>query len=146
STLHAATGSGDAYHLGQAIPAGGRLVLIVQTGKPGSGPLGWPVLPSAPAARFPATVVAIRLDRPPPLHVSDTLYVYLPAAFLRPGETKRFYVADDGSSYTDASLDATTLARAAEGQVYPPRLLSASNVPALRFAALSREPGRQHAG
>lgn len=146
STLHAATGSGDAYHLGQAIPAGGRLVLTVQTGKPGSGPLGWPVLPSAPAARFPATVVAIRLDRPPPLHVSDTLYVYLPAAFLRPGETKRFYVADDGSSYTDASLDATTLARAAEGQVYPPRLLSASNVPALRFAALSREPGRQHAG
>jgi hypothetical protein len=148
STLHAALGDGDAYHPGEATPGPGQLVIIVQTGRPGTpvsppAGLGWPDLPPAPPARFPGAVLTVRAASSGPPHAAEALYIYLPATLVRPADTLIYYVADDGSTYTAAALDATTLAQGAAGQVFPARPLTQSTEPAASFAVLSRAPGRQ---
>src|SRR5207253_1684654 len=90
---------------------------------------------------FPGAVLAVRAARSGPVHESDGLYVYLPEAFLMPGDTVTYYVADDGSTYTVPDFDTMALARAAEGQIYPPRIVGPSTAPADGFRTLNRKPG-----
>jgi hypothetical protein len=141
STLHAALDSNQAFQPGAGASGPGRLVLTVQTGGSGRGWLGPSPLPTSPAARFPGAVIAIRAARTGPVHAADGLYVYLPAAFVRPADKLTYYVADDGSTYKAADLNAMSLARASAGQVYPPRVLSPSTTPADTFTTLTRTQG-----
>jgi len=148
STLHAAFGGSNTFHLGEATPGPGQVVITVQTGRPGapaSPPpgLGWPDLPPAPPARFPGAVLAVRAASSGPPHASDALYIYLPTMLVRPADTLIYYVAADGSTYTAAVFDATTLARSADGQIFPARPLTQSTEPAASFTVLSRSSGRQ---
>jgi hypothetical protein len=138
STLHASLGNSIAFEQGAAAPGPGQLVLTVQTGRPEIGWSGPPALPASPAARFPGAIIAVRAARIGPVHAADGLYVYLPAAFVTPADRVTYYVADDGSTYATAELNVITLARASEGQVYPPRLSSPSTAPADAFTALNR--------
>ncbi len=136
STRHAALQDSASFQPGVATTAAGRLAITVQIGRAG---LGWLGLPLSDTARFPGAVVAVRAARTVPLRNADGLYVYLPAAFLGPGDKLTSFVADDGSTYTDAGLTALSLARAAEGQVYPPRNPgSGSTEPAGGFTKLDR--------
>src|SRR4030095_640080 len=109
-------------------------------GAPASPPpgLGWPDPPPAPPAPFPGAWLAVRAAHGGPPHVADALYIYLPATLVRPADTLSYYVADDGSTYTPAALDVTTLGRGAAGQVFPARPLTQSNEPAASFTVLSR--------
>src|SRR5262245_13560991 len=141
STLHAALGRSQPFLPGSPASRAGRLTLTVQTGGPGRGWLGQPSLQTAPAARFPGAVVAVRATGIGPVHTADGLYVYLPAAFVRPADKLTYYVADDGSTYNTADLNVRSLARPSEGQVYPCRALSASVTPADAFIQLNRMPG-----
>ena len=138
STLHAALGDSDAFHPGAAAVGSGQLILTVQTGRVG---LGWPNLPPSPPAYFPGAVLAIRASRLDAPHAADTLYLYLPPAHIKPDDLPTYYVADEGSTYTSATFDSTTLARPSEGQIYPARLLTASTEPASSFTVLNRKPG-----
>jgi hypothetical protein len=141
STLHATLGDTDAYHPGSPAPGTGQLVVTVQTGRAG---LGWPGLPSSPAGRFPGSVLAIRAQRAGAFHASDALYVYLPPAYIRPTDpppSHYIYVADDGSTYTAASLDPSTLAQDSAGPIYPAQVFTASTMPASEFTVLNRKPG-----
>jgi hypothetical protein len=143
STLHAALGNSMAFEPGTAAPGPGQLVLSVQTGRPGLGWSGPPALPASPAARFPGAVIAIRAARTGPVRAADGLYVYLPAALVTPADRPTYYVyvADDGSTYKAPDLNVISLARASEGQVYPPRVSSPSTTPADAFTQLNRGPG-----
>ncbi len=139
STLHAVLADSDTFHPGSATaPGAGQLVITVQTGQ---ASLGWPHLPSSPPAYFPGAVLAVRASRTGALHANDALYLYLPAAYINPNDMRTYYVADDGSTYTTATLDPPTLARASEGQIYPPRVLTTSAEPASGFTVLNRGPG-----
>ena len=141
STLYDSLGADGAFESGGAATGTGRLVIAVQTGNSALGSWGPPSLPSSPAARFPGATVAIRAARTGPLQMSDGLYIYLPPVFLTPADQISYFVADDGSTYFTADLETTSLARAAEGQVYPPRASTPSPQPALAFTALNRGPG-----
>jgi hypothetical protein len=104
----------------------GRLVLRLETA------------PGAPAGRFPATVIAVRDDQvvaraaldpatrlPDPSGVyQDALLVYLPEAFLQPGQGLELHVATDGSTYRAPQLTPQSLAMASQGQTWPPADLS----------------------
>ena len=138
STLHAALGDADAFHPGAAATGPGRLVVTIQTGR---AALGFPGLPASPAARFPGAVVAIRRASPGPLRTLDGLYVYLPASLVTPSTGRTYFVAGDGSTHDAADLQASSLARASGGQVYPPRLVGSSAGPADTFTRLTRRAG-----
>jgi hypothetical protein len=127
----------------------GQLVVTVRTGRPG---LGWPgpPLPTSPAARFPGATLAVRAARTGAVHSADGLYVYLPPAFVTPGNTPAYYAADDGSTYlgdgaiTFTGLDLSSLppARSSEGQTYPSRITRPSTHPAAAAVTrLNRMPG-----
>ena len=73
--------------------------------------------------------------------MADVLYIFLPPAFLLPGQNRTYFVADDGSSYTAADLNPLSLARASEGQVYPAVTPAPSGVPAVDFELINRKPG-----
>jgi hypothetical protein len=134
STFHAALGDGDAFHPqpATAVKGTGRLAVAVEPGHPGPDR---PKLFPSRAARFPGAIIAVRAQRTGALHAADGLYVYLPPAHVAPGKPAQYLVADDGSTY-DFSIRA--LARASDGQVYPPRALSPSTAPAYEFTALNR--------
>ena len=140
STLFAASGIDPAFQAGFAGSGSGQLAITVQTARNG---IGWPgpSLPASPAARFPGAVLTVRAARTGAVHTEDGLYVYLPAGLVSPGDGVTYFVADDGSTYTSADLQDSTLARSAEGQVYPPRASSPSTAPALTFRNLNRRPG-----
>jgi hypothetical protein len=73
--------------------------------------------------------------------MNDAIYIYLPAGPVFPGDVVTYFVADDGSTYTSADLQAPSLTRSAEGQVYPPRASDPSTLPALTFRSLNRRSG-----
>ncbi len=138
STLFAAGGKAS-FTPAAAASGSGQLAITVQTGRAGAGgPTG---LVASPAARFPGAVIAIRAAHTGALHISDALYIYLPPSLVVPGGGIQYFVADDGSTYTDPSLALSKLARASEGQVYPARIAGASIGPADSFAVLNRKPG-----
>jgi hypothetical protein len=139
STLHAGLGDADTFHRGTtAVTAAGRLVVTVDTAR---AALGFTGLPASQAARFPGAIIAVRLASTTPLKDSDALYVYLPPSFVTPTAGRTHFVATDGSTYTSVDLSAASLARASEGQVHPPRALSASTAPAADFTRLNRRAG-----
>jgi hypothetical protein len=155
STLLAATGGGAAYGAHDTATGPGRLVLRVVTGRPIVASSNPPVIVPASSAggRFPGAVVAAQaiLDGRP--RSADALYVYLPPSFLRPADapvdvpfqaTGRgvFHVAVDGTTYSQIDMKAETLARPSDGQIYPPRLTTASTVPANGFVRIARRSGR----
>ena len=141
STLYASTHTDGAFAPGSSAATTGRLVITVQPGDASLGSWGPPSLPTSPAALFPGAVIAVRADRVGPLHTADALYIYLPSAFLTPSDRAVFHIADDGSTFSTPDLVGTALARASEGQVYPPRSGAPSLAPALAFTALNRGPG-----
>jgi hypothetical protein len=138
STLRAARGEANAFRLGSPTPGAGHLALDVHTGRAG---LGWPGLPSSPTARFPGAALAIRGDPAGAWHLSDAVYAYLPAALVRPSDTLRYHVAEDGATFGASDFNFTSLARASDGQVFPSRSLSASVDPAAEFVILNRAAG-----
>jgi hypothetical protein len=138
STLHAALGSQNAFRRGAAATGPGRLVVTIETGR---AALGFPGLPASPAARFPGAVLAIRNVPAGPVRALDGLYVYLPPSFVTPSTARTYFVAADGGTYDTANLQASSLARASEGQVYPPRVVSPSVRPADTFTRLNRRAG-----
>jgi len=140
STLFAVAGSSPAFRSGATASGAGQLVVTVQTGRNG---IGWPdpALPASPASRFPGAVLSVRAARTGPLHSADGLYVYLPPDFLRPGDVRSYFVADDGSTFTSQAFTPAALARASEGQIYPGRASHPSTEPAVTFSQLNRMPG-----
>jgi hypothetical protein len=118
----------------------GELLIIVETGGPGTAWPG-PPLPASPAARFPGAILSIRAARTGALHGTDGLYVYLPATFLVPRKSESYYVADDGSTFTTLDFGSTSLARSSEGQIYPSRIVNPSTAPAKSFTVLNRRQG-----
>jgi hypothetical protein len=140
SSLFAASGIEPAFQAGATGSGSGQLAITVQTGRNG---IGWPgpPLPSSPAARFPGARLAIRRTRTGAVHGADALYVYLPPSPVSPGDVLTFFVAEDGSTYTSDDLQTSSLARSAEGQVFPPRATDPSTDPALTFRNLNRRPG-----
>jgi hypothetical protein len=140
SSLFAASGIEPAFQAGATGSGSGQLAITVQTGRNG---IGWsgPALPSSPAARFPGAMLAIRATRTGAVRGADALYIYLPSGLVSPGDVLTYFVADDGSTYTSADLQTSSLARFAEGQVFPPRADDQSTDPALTFRNLSRRPG-----
>ena len=135
STLLASLGNTNAYQSSETTNGSGKLVITVQIGRAG---LDFPGLPSSPAARFPGAVLAVRASLSGTPRQADGLYVYLPPTYLASSDTLTYYVADDGSTYTAADLNAMALARASEGQIYPARTLTQSTQPADEFTALNR--------
>jgi hypothetical protein len=115
----------------------GQLLITIQTGGRGTGWPG-PNLPASPSARFPGAVLAIRAARTGALHVADGLYVYLPPAFVVPGNLLNYYVADDGSTFTGPDFSSTSLARSSEGQIYPAQTSNPTTAAADAFTALNR--------
>ncbi|HVN06242.1 MAG TPA: hypothetical protein VMT86_17590 [Bryobacteraceae bacterium] len=117
-TLHtalAARGAAGAFQTQAAGAGSGKLVIeIAAESMPG---------------RFPGAVVAVRAKRIGALRLVDALYIYLPPLFVQPGSPATFLVADDGSTYLPSGFHASSLARAAEGQVYPAAALTASPAP-----------------
>jgi hypothetical protein len=138
STLHAALNDGDEFHAGVATPGSGHLVVQVQTGR---ASLGWPGMRTSPAGRFPGAVIAVRAARTGAVHQDDGLYVYLPSAYLTPGDVLTLHVSDDGSTYRKNDFSLTSLERDSEGQVFPPRALTSSTRPASDFTILNRKRG-----
>ena len=137
-TLEARLGLDSAAILPGSLTAlAGRLVLRIETG-PASAALK---RPAAGAGRFPACVIAIRDDVTVPRAAlddanrpslvsgyQDALYVYLPEAYLRPGNPLELQVADDGSTYYLGRMDREHLARSSEGQVWPAADMSRQSV------------------
>jgi hypothetical protein len=121
----------------------GQLLITVQTG--GSGTV-WPGprLPASTAARFPGAILAIRAARNGALHLADGLYIYLPPAFVVPGNPLSYYVADDGSTFTAPDFSSTSLARSSEGQIYPGRVTNPITAPADAFRVLNRTSDGLH--
>ena len=102
---------------GAAAAGPGRLMVRVN---PGNG---------SPSTFFPGAVIAIRARSGALLRSADAIYVYLP-----PARTPvSFDVSQDGSTFLNG-----VLARAAEGQVYPPRPLTQSTRPAVSFVSLHK--------
>jgi len=137
--------SGPAFQAFGLVSSAGQLIVTVETGHsvPAASPSSGFNIPASAAARFPGAVVAIQAQPflagiPSPISSTDGLYVYLPPAFVSSGNVLSYYVANDGSTYTSSSMLSTSLARASEGQVYPPRSLSPSSLPAQAFTALNR--------
>jgi len=141
STLHAALDDGRAFQPGGAASGPGRLALTVQAGRPGLAWSGVPALTVSPAARFPGAKLTVRAASTGPVHLSDGLYIYLPAAFLTPADVKTYYVADDGATYAAPDLNSPSLARTSEGQLYPSRVSRSSTGPADAFTLLNRGLG-----
>ncbi len=125
-TLHTRTG---AYAPGAPTTAVGKLALTVSLASGGT------------RARFPGAVVAVRAAQTGALREADGLYVYLPARALDAGTPVTFHVADDGSTYTSASLGPTDLARASDGPLYPPRATLPSVTPVTGAPPLRRTAG-----
>jgi hypothetical protein len=101
---------------------------------PGTGQLALHVAAdsASPSVWFPGAVVVVRAANTGLLRSTDSLYVYLP-----PAKTPAsFDVSQDGSTFVNGKL-----ARASEGQVYPPRLLSQSTRPADGFLQLHQKAG-----
>jgi hypothetical protein len=138
STLHAFVGDGDEFHAGAATPGSGHLVIEIETGHAG---LGFSGMRPSPAGRFPGATIAVRAARTGALRLDDARYVYLPSKYLTPGDVLVLHVADDGSTYTSDDFSLTSLARDAEGQVFPPRQLTTVTRPASNFTILNRKPG-----
>jgi hypothetical protein len=122
---------------GRLLPEG-HLELIVETGRRHTH---WPLLGHSSAGRFPGAVVSIRLEDTGPRRAADVLYVYLPPAYVSPSKPVELYVAADGSTYFSSRFDASTLARASEGQLYPARDPAVSSVPVTPYAGLSATHG-----
>jgi hypothetical protein len=137
STLLAARGGAGAFHAGATANGAGRLVLALQTGRTA---LGLNV-PAAPAARFPGAAVAVRALRTGAPRTADACYVYLPPAFVRPGDRLIHYAADDGSTYGAADLGRASLLRAGEGQVHPAFPPTQSTTATDAFKVISRTGG-----
>jgi hypothetical protein len=137
SSLLAARGDPQAFRLGATATDAGRLVMTVAAGRPG---LGWSI-PASPPARFPGAIVAVRASRATAPRFNDALYVYLPPTFVSPIGTLTYQVADDGSTYTDPQFTSTSLARASDGQIYPPVVPLASAEPTTAIQLVSRMPG-----
>jgi hypothetical protein len=121
----------------------GQLLITIQTGGSGTGWPG-PRLPASAAARFPGAIVAIRAARTGALHIADGLYVYLPPAFVVPGNPLSYRVADDGSTFTTPDFSSTSLARSSEGQIYPVRISNPTTAAADAFTLLNRRSGGLH--
>ncbi|HKR65690.1 MAG TPA: hypothetical protein VJZ00_18305 [Thermoanaerobaculia bacterium] len=138
STLYAAARRVEAYQPGAVAAGAGALAITVEAGPGTSWPAAVPLAPSQ-ESRFPGAVVAIAAQPDGALRDTDALYVYLPSRVLRPGEKQTYFVAADGSTYTDAALGATALARGSEGNVQPSRTTTASVVPAAGFMQLDRK-------
>ena len=102
----------------------------------------WPPPRFAPPRpqRFPSAVIPVRAEQVGPMRTADGLYVYLPDTVLTPGSALTYWVADDGSTYGDMSLDIRTLARGSEGQTYPPVNAEPSASPVETFTRLNRGP------
>lgn len=101
---------------------------------PGTGQLQLQVTAAAGSTStwFPGAVVSIRAKSGTLLRATDGIYAYLP-----PSKTPAtFDISEDGSSFL-----ASKLARAAEGQIYPPRLLTTSTRPAEAFLSLHKKAG-----
>jgi hypothetical protein len=140
STLLALLGRSNAFVAGPSASGAGTLVITVEPGRSG---LGF-AIPNSPAGRFPGAVVAVRRANSGPARLADVLYAYLPPSFLASGQTRTYFVADDGSTYTAPDLNALSLARASEGQVYPAVSQTPSSVPAVDFELINRKPGALH--
>jgi hypothetical protein len=101
---------------------------------PGTGQLALHVTPdsASPSVWFPGAIVVVRAANTGLLRSTDALYIYLP-----PTKTPAsFDVSQDGSTFVNG-----VLARASEGQVYPPRVLSQSTRPADAFVQLHQKAG-----
>jgi hypothetical protein len=132
STLLTANGDPGAYRPGAPTLGPGQLTITV------AATVGWPGLPPSAAGRFPGAVVAVRAAATTSPRTSDARYVYLPAGYVIPGMPMRWWVADDGSTYNAPNCDIDSLARESQGQVQPPRALTASMGPAASFTSLQR--------
>lgn len=128
-------GNGGTYTFGERATGAGHLVITVML-DPGAPRLQGML--SSEAAHFPGAVLAIRAAQEGGLRESDGLYVYLPSEVVTMAKGLEFFVADDGSTYTDKELSPRSLARASEGQVYPARTVTSSTRPAKEFDALIR--------
>jgi hypothetical protein len=145
NTYYAAQGLDGAFNAVNSATGTGILLLNIQLAKQSQSALLSPPTPEpAPvpfAGRFPGAVLALRIARTTgPMRMADGLFVYLPEACPPPGESLTLYVADDGSTYysrLDPNLP-PSLARASEGQLYPPRTSTVSPNPAANFIALNR--------
>jgi len=136
STRHAVLNDAKPFHFGRLVLDAGKLIISLRTGRAGRE---FPGLPASPAAGFPGAVVAVYGSGP--FRFTDVLYVYLPAVFVSPGEKITWYVADDGSTWNTPDFNAASLARASEGQIYPPREPDPPSVaPAEEFIRLDRGP------
>ena len=117
------------FATGPAAPGAGQLVLQIALGS------------GSPPARFPATIIAIRAKSNGAARLAEALYAYLPAQFINPASGPvSFFIAEDGSSYTTPTPASANLARAAEGQIFPPRQPNHSTRAAQNFSALARQP------
>jgi hypothetical protein len=125
-TLHTRTG---AYAQGAATTGAGSLALTVSLAS------------GATRARFPGAVLAVRAAQSGALRDADGLYAYLPARAFDAGTPVTYYVADDGSTYTSASLGPADLARPSEGALYPVRATLPSVTPITGAPPLRRTAG-----
>lgn len=103
-------------------------------------------------AFFPGGILALRdIEKSEEVTAKNTiesiynnaLYVYLPEAFLDEEGELYLFVDDVGATYYangTSELSVNNLARASEGQVYPPRNLSSSLKP-LKLDSINRENG-----
>jgi Phage tail protein (Tail_P2_I) len=132
STLLSRLGRFDAaFHAASSgTGLGGQLLIKIEVAEP---TMGWPELVDGRTARFRENVLAIRDDVPVPRAVAtgtesayqDALLVYLPSVLVTPGHPVELWVADDGATYSNPDMITRTyLARAAEGQLWPPANLS----------------------
>ena len=136
------TGSGDTflgslkllnndYQSGEAATGEGQLVVTVQLDPEDKR---FQSVLSSPASHFPGAVIAMRAAQKGALRVADGCYLYLGAGVVSQKKPLELFVAKDGSTYTSGKLDSSSLARASQGQVYPPRNCTRSLRPATLFA------------
>ena len=139
-TRAAIRGLAGAFHVGGPMSGSGVLRLEVSLAGPGSF---WPppAFSQQRAARFPGAVITLCAAQVGALRESNGLHVYLPSAVIGSDAALILWVADDGSTYIDPSLDIEALARSGEGQVFPPASTQPSNVVTRDYARLLRAPG-----
>ncbi|HEX3151313.1 MAG TPA: hypothetical protein VHR66_24760 [Gemmataceae bacterium] len=133
NALPASRGSPEAYQPKETANRVGSLVITVDLHP---AEVRFQGLLATSAAHFPGAVLAIRAATDGALHEADGRYIYLPAGAVTSGAPLEFFIADDGGSYLDELLTAGSLARASEGQVYPPRMLTNSIRTPAGFGAL----------
>ena len=140
NTGEAVRGLPSAFKFGSTATRAGSLSISLELAGPDSSLWSVPPFIGLHPAWFPGAILAIQAKQTGAVRSADGVYVYLPPAYLVPGSTLPLWVADDGSTYYTPDFSVASLAREAEGQVYPQFSATPSAVPALDFTALNRGP------